>query len=53
MDCTGENAIVEWTNHKHDDRNTIWGYCVHHDCNTMDDVGVVIGETVSFFVEYT
>ena len=48
VDCTGENAIVKWTNHNHDDRNTIWGYCVHHNCNTMDDD--VIGETVSLLL---
>ena len=46
IDCTEKNAIVEWINCYHDDRNTIWGYCVHHCCTTVNDV--VTGEIVRF-----
>ena len=45
VDCTEEIATIDWINHYHDDLNTIWGYCVHHYCNTVDDV--IINETVS------
>ncbi|XP_065912633.1 hemicentin-1-like isoform X3 [Dysidea avara] len=43
VDCTEEIATIDWINHYHDDLNTIWGYCVHHYCNTVDDV--IINET--------
>ena len=45
VDCTEEIAAVDWINH-YDDLNTIWSYCIHHYCNTVD--GVVVGDTVSF-----
>ena len=45
VDCTEEIATIDWINHYQDDLNTIWGYCVHHYCNTADDV--IINETVS------
>ncbi|XP_065912639.1 striated muscle preferentially expressed protein kinase-like isoform X2 [Dysidea avara] len=43
VDCTEEIATIDWINHYQDDLNTIWGYCVHHYCNTADDV--IINET--------
>ena len=45
VNCTEEIATIEWINHNQDANNAIWGYCVHHHCNTVDDA--VDGETVS------
>ena len=45
VNCTEEIATIEWINRNQNANNAIWGYCVHHYCNTPDDV--VVGETVS------